>query len=1681
MQTASKLIRKLILAVVTASAVFCFTAEGICTVIHTSAYHYRWFPIAPKDRNGHHITLDRDAFIECEVPGNSALKIQTEASQEIIDISRIFYTGSSESYSVAEIPVTQLHVTDNGFEIPTAPGRGHTFRIHAREPIQISLLTLVRYPKGNYWRNLAKSILTTLETGDLLQEICASPETSIYDIDLIHQLRRFFCKEASGGWSIESDVNPEISKDHLIYEILMSRRLLDREDILSRPLLFGQNQLEVRNESGSVITGNARVSISGPACVKLKFRSVPLEPANLRRSVNQVNLSLDGVPMGDLSIPVGMKSSAGRRIGSTLSRKCFIPFSSQERKDNQSAGVSVSVSLYIPTGNHTLQMDLQNKCWVAATVLRPEHTWNFWTKRRRTTDSIQCGERTGNISRERFTDLVSFGIPIETDGSADTIVRLLDNNLSHPGNHRLIEQYRNTKNTIQWERCALSSEKQYILDSTSSISTLELESFTDPVQTGFYRMEKGKRYMVTIPESEGNRYHPVRFYCLDTEMDPLPVKVVLDGRVTVCPVKSAGVSSQCSALYLKPGEHHIELMSQHKETLCDQPLTDALTAPGRIRIYNRIGEGGDSEIHIPCDGGDQGSLMRLFFKPENVNTKDVTLQIRTGDFLPKDIICRFMGSTNQTAGIYLFIPPKVTDISVKVDHAGWLNAAQPVQKSEPVMDNLRRDSAVDRITAFFRNPPDVNRTIEKISTGELNDLYLILGLAHSDDVRTAVDHFLRSDPDRTALSANLLQFYLLSMAGKPFSACRKGDNIYRETGYSEPWFLRELLISALYTNDMQKILDWSDTILTCCSSGSEVALAQACISAYQGELETALKHIESIDSKTFERLLVPGFSPAVKGDVGTHYIRLEDVLERDHTGMAEWDSGIDYMVITPDQSIACEITGPTIVRLSVRPDLSSLDSEEVPSFTISFSDGELDARFCFSGSDPDRSGIGYPDNPQIQPGRVEKIDIPILPGTHRVTVRGISGSGAIRVLNQTPRFMDVFNRFDSMEPVSSYRQILSMLGKGEQAAERLPGVLARLAQLQQANPGFFPLDTIGKHLRSRYQWKTLYGRGNQKIHLHEHEAIHSDIVRLRGALLDNPISDQPADLLVNSSQLKFRLPLEARHITVHMTGNRDQDVSARVQVFNGSLLLGDLATSDSETTFDDLGLHPGLLRISMIDGRPAYPVKITVTCLTADNEEITLIPERRRTCSVAIRNNPSTINVFGPGLIRLGCRRISTVQWNDTLPFEYHIEDQSGNIIERCDFSLESGPDFTVELEDLSGFTSYEEQFYVPIPDTGYYRIAVRPLCENNERLLIRFAGAWMTDAFVREHLPAESTDMTSVQVNERPDDESGYPFRSAESFYWNSPVPASLPLNRQQGGTWTAELGYRQRDDDSDADETEDLYGADGYSAEIGYKRYFEGYGIYLDTAAGGTLSDENSIEPVQFIRQRWDVNTNAWDLRGTMRVQGYIQEIGDTTERSLYIDGDIRKTFRFGNRWRFIPSIGFRIRSMTLDETGPDFEIKITDPKIYNEFESRHTESATVQGTVRYDFTGNMMTFARFKTMTKGNEESTLFGSVWMTLGAKGILGSCLFELSYTHRDAFGVSPDPDRDRLFAKISIFQWVKHRWQWTLSVSDRYTLDTKWNDFRLSLGVRFSAGRLLRDINPYRLVFKNSREALAER
>jgi len=43
---------------------------------------------------------------------------------------------------------------------------------------------------------------------------------------------------------------------------------------------------------------------------------------------------------------------------------------------------------------------------------------------------------------------------------------------------------------------------------------------------------------------------------------------------------------------------------------------------------------------------------------------------------------------------------------------------------------------------------------------------------------------------------------------------------------------------------------------------------------------------------------------------------------------------------------------------------------------------------------------------------------------------------------------------------------------------------------------------------------------------------------------------------------------------------------------------------------------------------------------------------------------------------------------------------------------------------------------------------------------------------------------------------------------------------------------------------------------------------------------------------------------------------------------------------------------------------------------------------------------------------------------------------------------------------------------------DRYTFDTEQNDLRLELRLQFSAGRLLRDWDPFRIPFKSWVEAL---
>jgi len=1682
--------------------------------LNNSVYHHRWFPIKPSGKHTNTVNLQSGQSIICEVPGRSALKITGDPSCEFVSVTRLYYLNTPEGLTKASIPVDNAQVYKNSIEIPTHQGRGEAFQVKVlQNDIKLSFYRLVRIKKDYYWEQLAADIKQFLKKHEYNLESLNITDTGfLTDNWFLKSQINYICRQLQ---ITGSDVDPlysgKVFTDNLLYEILMSGRLLYKEGTYSNDIYLSDHHLDVRGETGSIISDSTKIELQGPGLLDLDFRLKLPDDTDENHFDVSLDIRVDGFALNSPIYSFDIGSSGNRWIQSSVSDKFSFNPNDEEILFSSVNKYSLLVSkkVYIPSGYHIFSIKTDRKIWVNTDYIRPVHSWHFWSASEYWLPFPPLANKElDSVFKNIFCNLINLGISCIPKEDLNDFGWLPVQNILNQDDQLIADLCQESKNKLTREPIRPETPGKIFFNPVFSISSLKpMGKSNFSKRSLYYSLPPDQECLIEVGPEEADRFVPVTF--VNTEKHDLksPISIRVDGRERLIKESmNPSKSNQVFTIGMRQGLHQVTVNAGDNAILCKQPVNGQSGKAGRLCIYYPTNKG--DPLSIICNGGGSGRKMRVLWRFDGQPKKSETVWCQWDDNIAIPVEVNQL-TGGKVFGFYLRVPPGENQLKIWSGSAGWLNFSLLKKREEAILECLEYDQEVEIINNFFTNLPDFKTGISNLQKGNTHPLVKILTVAQLKDIKTALDMYADSNPVEYLLSSELVRCFLLKLSGHSNSALQLGTKIFKQTDYREKWFIELLMSAAIASNKPIAAWQWVEELLADSPDHVDALSSKIRLLIHFAEINAAEKALIDLlekypDNKEFRKLRVvlenidpgqasfsddwPCFSlnpvfvclkdSDIQNDCEPVLLtdRLLQMNKSDETG---W-SGSKYYPLDMGHTVGLNVDGPTILRLTARPNhlASTKNNIEAQSdFLIGYRSKSLDVQFDFSSKTSARQNLYYDGIEQIRPGNAERIDIPIAEGEGSIEIVCLSGAGTLKFQVQVPGIEDNPRKDLTVGLAERIKEVISCSGNssdGEEPSFRRS--LALFESVLEEYPECKSFDSIRLYLEKKLHWKTIQGYSTlgQSAKVQFTQIPHDPIIQVRNALIKDPFPGLTSYSLVSEGQLKFELPENPDGIILAKTaGYPETHEPFKVDIYSGNLFLGGMDGMNREWNIPRDKIRTDKLVFILSKSETGKPIKITTGFRSIDGVLSSLKLIRNHRYIVSKSGLPATADLIAPTFVRVQCRALQGTG-NEELPVRITVKSGSGKIVRQQDVSVNLQQDPFVSSMDFSGNIGIINHYFIPLPETEIYQISVEPVVNNNARLLVRFTGA------IEDIIPEKSTNKREVSF-ERIDPSisaktTGY---KPMEIDWESRVPESLQLKTQDGGTWSIRMIYRDRDDDNDLENPLGLYESAGYTTEVGYKRRFEGRGIFWDADLGGTLAENSSYEPVMIVRQLLGINTSYSDVRVNFGIRGYFQEIQSESEHSIYLDLDIVKTFKPSNRLYIIPVFELFSVSQSITKNEAESMEDVVDPRLFNEFDCRHDTGIALKNTIRYDPLVNVMTYLRLTGISSGDGDSGFMGPWWVRTGVKGLFGPILLGISYMHREVPDDSLDPDRSRLTGSCSLFHWSGQKIFWELSVRDRYTFETDLNDFQAALKVQFNSGRFLRDINPFRVVFKREIEELA--
>ncbi len=1645
-------------------------APGVITANNMPDRMFKqWIPIKPVSLNNMPQLPDSQTDYVFEIRPGSALKITCEHPEQL-HLQRIFFTGSGLNTPCVFLPA-DAEFFPGEVIVPGSPGQPVSIRVHAQTATgPLHFQQRVTFCSGIFWKSAFARIADTFTD--------ASPGTFPFsdmfrDEILVRQLHPDFSHAA------DSDTSGFLQ---WIYESLMSRRLLDGEDVFIREFNIPGSPRRIMEEDGVVLTQPAEMTVAGPAVLYLRTRIV-LRPEESGTVTAQRHILVDGIACDNGFVTTSAGTFGLRRLPvlhHNLWPPQHIPILSSAELNQYSS--LIRKYLYIPSGIHRVRIDSDRPIWIQAKLTIPNHAWNF--SRLHGTPFQIDSETSNSQAIERFRTLVNLGVNLVTDQEKNDPGWLSCTCASNPDDaliRLLLQDYRNTRTR---NPAAMAHANRYFADPPEPLAQIAQYLTTESLRgKRYYRLPAHRESTVNVG-GDG-------IWSLMTLFAPEPEPgnnmITIDGNPCLLKTRfKPGTDGIFTRIGVHPGLRRI---TPAGNMYCDQPVDGEPGEIFHVRKYLSVGTSASSACCGKYSAGPFGTEMRLLLRPAAGFSGNATLMIQFDDLPPQRISSFFPGDRNVPfAGADLDIPGNTSHFRIwSPDNSiHWVYVGIPekrrtgnnVSKSTPVFS--------EESAALIRQMENPGPGWEWDETGQ-DALHGIAMLSASGNTKSALELFMHQ-PNSVRKQNQALLCALLYRAGHASRALVLGTALAENRTEVPLWFAKLMIRAALDSNHPLEAAAWIERCRDDIPTDGELALFVARLEAHWGNIPAAEAIVENVlpdhpelDTSRIRALTSPDskcsalpedwavFSPNplfVEPDmeqITTDCFRviLQDSLSE---SMALPDTptlaGAEYFGMNSGESMTVTVSGPTVLRIESRPNHAASEPDSGSAFQLHsrFDSGSI--RLTYPFNSPDRGSLHYPQFPTLQPGCKEVFDLPVASGLHEIHLDCVKGSGAVRVRIQIPGIDDNPRPERMPEVIQRFYAALSALREFPDPAEANVYALAETVQLLNMYPDCFPVEHLRACIQRNIYWKKIYDSDLPNTAEYIRTIQQTDNPMILGRARQIPSHHAQDHILTSRKNLHFDLSdLQPGKLTIHsawpLQSNREI-----IQVLMNRRLIGTLSKKEPWMEIDrpDQNDSDLLIRFNSTDKHAVARIFVRYTNGKTTTD---LQPVIKRKYLVCTPGAPIRLNVLGYGVLRLKCR--GPVHPHNGKISKITVIRKSVSGSETQEYPLIGTKDPDSRIVGRPGPVCADTEIILPL--TSDEKHGIKIVSGSGDVILVRIEHAVYNNAENQtgahvpwpersEPLPRQTADKPCVRLRTE---------------------TAGTGQVMQKPGTWQFRIRYRSVDKLNDQNANDESATGEGLTGSIRYLRAFSRSGLYWDARLGATKKLDDSIDPVVFLRHKWTLNT-CFKLRTTLRYAVFTQRIQGSNEFAWQTRLAFTRSFRPAPGWYIIPRITLFDYHQSLNTSDWIDMEDIPDRRVYNGFDARHHTGAVFESGIRFDVSSDLSLFSQFKTMTAGDYESGALGVWWFKAGIQGIVRNIIANIRYIERDTFGASREPNRSRIAADVTLFHWMGLNGFWEINLYDRYTFDTRSNDFRVGVTFRWNAGQMLQDFDPYTLRFKRQIE-----
>ena len=1682
MKPCNSLVKLIILLILAAAASMEPASASLQTLLAAGPFHRRWEPVNPDGWSSHSIKLQPGITAEIHIPACSGLRIESLSPTGSVRVFSKTVSGAGGA-PCSLIPVSPVRTLDGALLFPTGMISGTTFNLSSTETIEIRLSRHASSTRPYFWESLCRETLQELDDGTLRQTVFTLSDAaeSAGDFSLTGIWIRMIRSAADIS---ETRANPDGDFRSAIQRITGMFGILAGEDTRDEPFeaLYPTVDLPATdsvaaNTGYHALPAGDEMAVSGPAWLMLSIR-VPW--------VTRPAASMNALPF-DLLID-------GKSSGFWPDHTCR--FFTDPAVSEYSADVDLNV--FVPAGKHRLLFHSETPVLLQGSVRRPifgsEETGADWF-------SINPMDQ---IPAYRFNDTGWFDGQFRTGGPNPVLQWIA----VHYGNRFI------------WNSAATDAEPRWVIEPVSrpllKPADLQPETGGRPGQ-GLFRIPDGTPFRFLATADTDSIPDIVTLMDPDRTPDDAPPVIRLDGKAVLLPDLSDPFSVPGTiALPVTSGNADISINTHGRRMFSDLPVSTTEAEPLEYRRYYR----GDAAIHgsgaaFRVSGLQFGAPVRIHYHqpettPFEIHLDGIPWQTIIPSFPPTSTGSESPAAAHDAPGIaVLSVPPgrhlltviAGAPLELAVSQPGWIGEHQetPVRRDASLETAVAALGTCTRETAVAR--------LKEIGSCTTFDRALLMTLA-GDPVR-ARDVLFQAGYDDTAGSHRLLFAWILADTGYAFRSVDLFMTLVEQeiVPYSSPIFHR-MLEMALATGSLRHAM----TIAAEIHRQNDDSAASGAL--LQGAA-AFIDHGTGFFGRTaFSRN--PRWRPVPSDRIHTESRRIRL--------MDKWfaASGIepgnpdstDYWMVEAEKPLQFDLTEPAMLRLLVRPpDTVTPDAAPTPRTLIRIEHASFEGEFPVPDGSADRESLFW-DSVASAPGRPVEYILP-LPEAGTVTIHCPDLCLPVKPMIQIAGTADLLNIFslsgatqtdgNSHPPgtsadtiVGRYLDILQSACSTSPVHGLTDPALARaqIEILRSDHPDFFPARSLALLLDRCADWKPAGGwpqTTRERTYLATRRIACDELVDLRGMEVPEPAGSVQSHLLTSGRLIAFDTgELTGGTLEFSVAAPDPADFKIWLEQDNHGIV-----SLTPEYRLYSMDVTPDFadrIAVRAESVRGPWPVRIAVThCSDGRRIAVPLAGNRRYHVIQPGHSAGISGEIIGPACLRLEMRNAATDHGAQSI--QVTVTDPGKNPLWQSTVDLPAAPDPDVYDAVTGHAAGTAAELIVPVVTRGILNLAVAPCDPAGSPVLVRCYALHhrSTDkGVVAPDCPFEfdeqaedgEPDTTGLQA-EGP--EQPVETMTAGSTGWSYLMPDTgcATKTASRTGTWTIGMNYRHRDFNPDPESDESTaYSGDGPGAFATWERRFDTAGnrhrLYTDGTLGATHSADEPSGVTGYLTHNTDWLLPVTGTRVTWGFQGAFQDIDDDTVWRLRFQSDLRRSFDLTPAITFTGSAGAFVTAQSLDADDVDAMDNRPPPVLYTGFDARHESGGWLRLYIAARPHSRFRVHGYWKVMTSGDDETGLFGPWRAGAGMDAMAGPFVFGLAYEERQTFGDSPDPDRSRLEASITVRHWQNTDSLWEFHVFHRYTPDEDWNDTGLTVSLRFDGNRLLRDADPFRTLFKDRIAALMD-